>query len=225
MGQSWPMALQAVMFDMDGLLIDTEPVWMAVEVELVAELGGTWNEANQADILGLALPRSSAYIKAHTGSAWPAERIGAELVGRFESRLATAQLTIQPGAASLVNSVAAAGLPFALVSASPRSVVNYVTAALTRAGFAPFTLTVAGDEVERGKPDPQPYLRAAAGLGADPRACVVLEDSANGVAAGWASGAVVVALNHMVDHQPGERVIVRSTLDGLDVADLRALLP
>lgn len=219
------MALQAVMFDMDGLLIDTEPEWMAVELELVSELGGTWDAGNQADILGLALPRASAYIKSHTGSDWPAELIGAELIRRFETRLAGVELVIQPGAGQLVNSVAAAGIPFALVSASPRSVVDHVTATLGRAGLAPFTLTVAGDEVERGKPDPQPYLRAAAGLGADPTNCVVLEDSANGVAAGVASGAVVVALTHMVDHQPAPRVLVRDSLVGLDADALRALVP
>jgi HAD superfamily hydrolase (TIGR01509 family) len=218
------MPLDAVMFDMDGLLIDTEPQWMSAERELAAFLGTQWTPEDQRTILGLALPIACQYIKERTGSSLSPEEIGHELITRFLARITVDGLTVQPGAVALVSDVAEAGLPFALVSASPRQVMDLCLSELWERGMPAFAVSVAGDEVTSGKPDPQPYLKAAGLLGADPQNCVVLEDSANGVAAAVACGATVVALSHLVAHRAQERVIVRDSLVGLDVAYLRGLL-
>jgi HAD superfamily hydrolase (TIGR01509 family) len=218
------MPLEAVMFDMDGLLIDTEPIWMRAEFDLVTEWGGTWTPADQEAILGSSLPFASQYIKDRCSTSLSPKQVGRALYERFREYLAQTELVVQPGAMDLVGSVAAAGLPFALVSASERSIMDMITSRLYRRGMAEFPVTVAGDEVERGKPDPLPYLTAAALMGADPTSCVVLEDSRNGVQSGWSAGATVVALAHMVDHDPRERVHVRDSLVGLDALALMALV-
>jgi HAD superfamily hydrolase (TIGR01509 family) len=150
-----------------------------------------------------------------------AERV---IRGFLDEVRAGGAIVVQPGAAELVRDVAAAGLPFALVSASVRSIMDVITERLAAAGVPAFPVTVAGDEVDRGKPDPTPYLRAAALLGAAIERAVVLEDSVNGVQAGWAAGATVVAVEGMVRHEPRPRVVVRQSLVGLDVAALRALV-
>lgn len=217
-------SLQAVMFDMDGLLIDTEPIWMRAEGDLVVEWGGTWTAQDQLAILGSSMPVAGRYLKERSGTHLTPMEVSAALNQRFREYLADSELVVQPGAIDLVGSVAAAGVPFALVSASERAIVNMITGMLYERGMARFEVTVAGDEVERGKPDPLPYLTAAAKLGAEPARCVVLEDSANGVAAGLASGATVVGISHMVDHVPAERLHVRSSLVGLDAAALAALM-
>ncbi|MCU0302205.1 MAG: HAD family phosphatase [Candidatus Nanopelagicales bacterium] len=220
------MALSAVLFDMDGLLVDTEPLWMRAEQRVVAELGGSgWGAEDQRAILGLALPRAADYMRRRSGTSASTEEVAERVVRGFLDEVrAGGAIVVQPGAAELVRDVAAAGLPFALVSASVRSIMDVITERLAAAGVPAFPVTVAGDEVDRGKPDPTPYLRAAALLGAAIERAVVLEDSVNGVQAGWAAGATVVAVEGMVRHEPRPRVVVRQSLVGLDVAALRALV-
>jgi HAD superfamily hydrolase (TIGR01509 family) len=220
------MALSAVLFDMDGLLVDTEPLWMRAEQRVVAELGGSgWGAEDQRAILGLALPRAADYMRRRSGTSASTEEVAERVVRGFLDEVrAGGAIVVQPGAAELVRDVAAAGLPFALVSASVRSIMDVITERLAAAGVPAFPVTVAGDEVDRGKPDPTPYLRAAALLGAPIERAVVLEDSVNGVQAGWAAGATVVAVEGMVRHEPRPRVVVRQSLVGLDVAALRALV-
>jgi beta-phosphoglucomutase-like phosphatase (HAD superfamily) len=123
-----------------------------------------------------------------------------------------------------VSEVAAAGVPFALVSASVRSIVDLIGGHLRAAGVPDFPVTLAGDEVEHGKPDPSAYLRAAELLGIDIAGAVVLEDSRNGVLAGWSAGATVVAVEGVVRHTPRPRVFVRPSLLGLDLAALQLLV-
>jgi HAD superfamily hydrolase (TIGR01509 family) len=219
------MTLSAVLFDMDGLLVDTEPAWMRAERSVVAELGGeSWDEADQRAILGLSLPLAIGYLKQRTGSPASAQEIGDRLVERFLAELGGGSIPMQPGAAELVTEVAASGIPYALVSASVRPIMTMVMAHMAGHGLPPFPVSVAGDEVARGKPDPEPYLRAAAELGISIERAVVLEDSPNGVQAGWAAGATVVAVEAMVRHEPRERVVVRPSLAGLRLADLHRLV-
>jgi HAD superfamily hydrolase (TIGR01509 family) len=219
------MGLSAVLFDMDGLLVDTEPAWMRAERAVVAELGGdSWDEADQRAILGLSLPLAIGYLKQRTGSAASAEEIGDRLVDLFLAELDGGSIRMQPGAAELVAEVAEARIPYALVSASVRRIMTLVMAHMIDHGVPAFDVSVAGDEVARGKPDPEPYLRAASELGIDIERAVVLEDSPNGVQAGWAAGATVVAVEAMVRHAPRERVVVRPNLAGLGLADLRRLV-
>jgi beta-phosphoglucomutase-like phosphatase (HAD superfamily) len=220
------MTLSAVLFDMDGLLVDTEPLWMRAEQRVVAGLGGTgWGPEDQRAILGLALPQAADYIRRRSGTTATVEQV-AELVvtGFLDEVRAGGRIVVQPGAAELVAEVAEAGVPHALVSASIRSIMDVITERLAAAGLPPFPVTVAGDEVDRGKPDPTPYLRAAALLGVPIERCIVLEDSANGVQAGWAAGATVVAVEGMIRHEPRPRVVVRQSLAGLDVAALCAMV-
>ena len=219
------MTLSAVLFDMDGLLVDTEPIWQRAEDRAVAELGGTeWTPEDQRAVLGASLPLAGEYMRRRTGTSRSGDEVAQLIIGGFlDDVRAGSPIVVQPGAVELVNEVAGAGIPFALVSASVRAIVDLVTAHLASVGAAPFPVTVAGDEVDRGKPDPTPYQRAAELLGAPIGRAVVLEDSINGVQAGWSAGATVVAIDGMVRHEPRPRVVVRESLVGLTVAELTAL--
>ncbi len=163
-------------------------------------------------------------MQQRTGSCLAAEVIGDRLVELFLGELDGGGVPMQPGAAALVTEVAEAGIPFALVSASVRRVMTVVMAHMAAHGLPEFPVSIAGDEVVRGKPDPLPYLRAADLLAVPIQQAVVLEDSPNGVQAGWSAGATVVAVEVMVRHEPRERVVVRPGLAGLRLADLRALV-
>lgn len=218
------MKLSAVLFDMDGLLVNTEPMWLEAEHETLATLGGTWSEADQKAIMGASMAHATAYIRRLSGTDRTDEQVAELLIGTMLQRLEGAEIPIQPGAADLLRAVAGSGLPFALVSASVRPIVDLVLAHLGRSGLPRFPITVAGDEVARSKPDPLPYTHAAELLGIDITRAVVLEDSLNGVRAAWSAGATVVAVPHAVPIEAGERIVVRQSLLGLDVAGLDALI-
>jgi HAD superfamily hydrolase (TIGR01509 family) len=215
--------LSAVLFDMDGLLVDTEPLWLRAEIATMAELGARWTEADQRAILGGSLAQAAHYFKEASGTGMAPARIADMLVTRMLAELGTAEIPIQPGAADLLAEVAASGVPRALVSASVRPIVDVVLSAMAASGLPGFAVTIAGDDVERGKPDPEPYRRAGELLGIDVQRAVVLEDSPNGVRSGVAAGATVVAVPHAVPIDPAPRVHVRGSLVGLDLAGLRAL--
>jgi HAD superfamily hydrolase (TIGR01509 family) len=215
--------LSAVLFDMDGLLVDTEPLWLRAEIATMDQLGATWTEADQRAILGGSLAQAARYFKEVSGTGLAPARIADMLVTRMLAELGSAEIAIQPGAADLLAEVEASGVPRALVSASVRSIVDVVLSAMAASGLPGFAVTVAGDDVERGKPDPEPYLRAGQLLGIDLQRAVVLEDSPNGVRSGVAAGATVVAVPHAVPIDPAPHVHVRDSLVGLDMAGLRAL--
>jgi HAD superfamily hydrolase (TIGR01509 family) len=210
-------ALQAVLFDMDGLLIDSEPLWFQVETEVMTRLGGTWTEADQEALLGSSLDRSVRYFMERAQvPADPAE-IGDWMVGGIVAKVRDHGVPIMPGAVELVGDVAAAGLPYALVTSSQR---RFVDAVLARTGLH-FPVMVTGSDVSRGKPDPEPYLLASSRLGVPPGQCLVLEDSPTGVAAAEAAGCFVVAVPTLggVEPRPGRWVL--PSLAGVDVAWLR----
>lgn len=215
------MPLAAVLWDMDGLLVDTEPVWTVAEEELAALLGGKWSDTLKASIVGTRLDVAVPTILEHYGRpASEAEWATPWLLDRMVALFATS-LEPLPGAVALLGALHDAGVPVALVSSSYRVLVD----AVLRRGFA-FELTVAGDEVGHGKPHPEPYLTAATGLGVDPRDCVVLEDSVAGVLSGEAAGCAVVAVPSVpgVAVLPGPRTVVHASLAGLDVSSLRDLV-
>ncbi len=216
--------MSAVLFDMDGLLVDTEPIWLEVEHETLAALGGTWSEEHQKAIMGASMAHATAYIRGISGTDRTDDEVGHMLIGGMLDRLDGTDPQILPGAADLLTRVADAGVPFALVSASVRPIVDVVMEFLARSGLPTFPVSVAGDEVTRSKPDPMPYLRAAELLGVDITRAVVLEDSLNGVRAAWSAGATVVAVPHAVPVRAGERIVVRESLVGLDVAALGSLI-
>jgi HAD superfamily hydrolase (TIGR01509 family) len=216
--------LQAVLWDMDGLLVDTEPVWTVAEEELAERLGGTWSEELKARIVGTRLEVSVPTILEWYGveptdvavadtSCWLLERM---------VQLFSEQIRVLPGVPELLAALAEQEVPVALVSSSYRVLVDAVLAH----GIGHFAVTVAGDEVRRGKPDPEPYETACRRLGADPRRCVVLEDSPAGVASGAAAGCAGVAVPSVpgVRFDPAPRRLVAASLTEVDTDRLRALV-
>jgi HAD superfamily hydrolase (TIGR01509 family) len=218
------VTLAAVLWDMDGLMVDTEPVWTVAEEELAARLGGTWSDQLKAAIAGTRLDVAVPLILEHYAhEATPAAVSEAAdwLLRRMVELFAT-EVRVLPGVRELLEAVDAAGVPQALVSSSYRVLVESVL----RHGFGPFATTLAGDEVRHGKPHPEPYLTAAARLGVDPRDCVVLEDSSAGVLSAEAAGCAAVAVPSVrgVSFVPGPRLAVRQSLEGLALPELTALL-
>ncbi|GAA3721317.1 HAD superfamily hydrolase (TIGR01509 family) [Spinactinospora alkalitolerans] len=212
-------ALQAVLFDMDGTLIDTEGMWMAAESEVVAELGGVWTVEDQRANIGGSAQTAAAYIVELTGAPIGPDEVMAMLAASMRRRLAAGP-ELMPGAKRLLTQVSESGLPKALVTSTHRPLLEV---SITAIGAEHFDLTVAGDEVERNKPHPEPYLKAARLLGVDPARCVVLEDSPAGVAAAGAAGCVTVAVPHLVPVEPAPRRVVLDSLEEVDLDRLRRL--
>ena len=172
----------AVLFDLDGTLIDTEPLWMAAEDRLAAEFGIDWTEADKASLVGIDL--------------WDGARV-----------------------------FIAKGVPVALVTMSTRAIVDRVEATLAdHLGLAPFDATVAGDDCERGKPDPEPYERGLALLGVDAADAVAVEDSFTGARSALAAGLTTIGVPHAVDVSQLAGVVHWPTLAGRTPGDLAAAI-
>ena len=217
--------MDAVLWDMDGLMVDSEPLWTKAEEELAASLGGTWDDEVKSRIVGTRLDVAVPTILGYFGVETTPERVettAAWLLHRMVELFTADDLPLLPGVRALLGALAAEQVPMALVSSSYRVLVDAVLAG----GVGPFDLTVAGDEVEHGKPAPDPYLVAAERLGVDVTRCVVLEDSPSGVASGEAAGCAVVAVPSVagVHLEPGRRRLVVPTLADVTPADLRALV-
>ena len=213
-----PAALRAVLFDMDGLLVDSEPLWFEVERAVMARLGGQWGEADQQALLGGSLDRTVSWLLAKAPGPASASRadVARWLVADMAELILARGLPLQPGAAALIAGLDAAGVPYALVTASSRAIME---AALTVTGLS-FGVTVCGEDVRRGKPDPEPYLLAAARLGAPAAGCVVLEDSPTGIAAAQAAGCPVIAVpSAPVPPRPGLVTVGSLEAVGIDLLE------
>ncbi|GAA2903512.1 HAD family phosphatase [Streptosporangium fragile] len=210
--------MEAVLFDMDGLLVDSEKIWFTVETEVMERLGGRWGHGDQERLVGGSMPAAVAYMIEVAGGGDPDE-VAAWILEGMIDRL-SGGVEMMPGAAELLAGVRRAGLPTALVTSSVRPIAE---ACLDGIGRHHFDHVVTGDEVERPKPDPEPYLTATRLLGVDPARCVVLEDSPNGVTAATAAGCRVVAVPSVlpIPAAPG-RLVVGSLLE-VDVEVLREL--
>lgn len=213
------MTASAVLFDMDGLLIDSEPVWFDVESEVVSRLGGTWSHAHQAACIGGTLDASCRYILEVTGSSVSVDDLTKMLLEGMVEHF-HAGLPLHEGALELVDAVRARGVPTALVSSSYRVLVD---AALDRIGAHRFDVSVVGDEIKQGKPHPEPYLTACEKLEVDPRRCVALEDAASGVRSAEAAGCVVVAVPSVAPIEATPTRPVVASLREVDVDWLLAL--
>ncbi|AEY88369.1 HAD family hydrolase [Streptomyces olivaceoviridis] len=213
-------ALQAVLLDMDGTLVDTEGFWWDVEVEVFAALGHTLDESWRHVVVGGPMTRSAGFLIEATGADITLAELSVLLNEGFEDRIGRT-LPLMPGASRLLGELHLHGVPTALVSASHRRIIDRVLSVL---GPHHFSLSIAGDEVSRTKPFPDPYLLAAAGLGADPARCAVIEDTATGVAAAEAAGCRVVAVPSVAPIGPAERRTVVSSLEEVDLAFLRGLM-
>lgn len=215
-----PDNLHAVLCDMDGTLVDTERSWFATEVSVMADLGFDLGPEHAEHLLGSPMEPAVTYLLGVSR----VDIAAAELEQRINERMVEVLSTgvdLRPGAKRLLAELDAAGVPLALVTASYRAIVDAVLPSL---GAHHFSVTVAGDEVERPKPHPEPYLTAAAGLGADPARCVVLEDSPTGVASGEAAGCVVLAVPSMTGLPAGPRRTVLPSLEGVDLGLLENLV-
>ncbi|MFD4603105.1 HAD family hydrolase [Streptomyces sp. NPDC058464] len=213
-------ALQAVLLDMDGTLVDTEGFWWDVEVEIFARLGHALDDSWRHVVVGGPMTRSAGFLIEATGAAITLAELSVLLNDGFEERIGSA-LPLMPGAQRLLAELYEQQIPTALVSASHRRIIDRVLSSL---GPQHFSLSVAGDEVSRTKPYPDPYLLAAAGLGVDPARCAVVEDTATGVAAAEAAGCQVVAVPSVAPIAPAERRTVVTSLEEVDLAFLRGLM-
>ncbi len=214
----------AVLFDMDGTLVDTEPYWLAAETALVHEWGGAWTHEDGLKLVGSGL-EDSARVFQSQGVDLSIDEIIQTLTDRVLAQIEVA-VPWRPGARELLAELRAAGVKTALVTMSIRRMADRVARALDEhLGTAAFDTVVAGDEVEHPKPHPEPYLRAAEALGVDVRRCVAVEDSVPGVASAVASGAATLAVpfHVRVPESPAYAVSERG-LDGMTLAHLSALL-
>jgi HAD superfamily hydrolase (TIGR01509 family) len=212
--------LAAVLWDMDGTLVDTEPFWIRAETEMVAARGRTWSQADAHALVGLDLLDSAAYLQRVGGIELDAVTIVETLTDRVIEQLAD-DPPWQPGARELLAALGDEGVPCALVTMSWRRLADAVVGLLPPGSFA---ATVVGDEVPRGKPHPDPYLAAAGLVGADPTACVAVEDSPTGATAARAAGCVVLGVPHVV-RVPADLVdALAPSLAAVDVPLLRRLV-
>jgi HAD superfamily hydrolase (TIGR01509 family) len=212
--------LAAVLFDMDGLLVDTEPLWFETETEVMARLGTPWTEQDQAALLGGSMERTVGYLLAKAAKPASPRDVERWMTEGMLDRVRAGRVDVRPGARDLLAEVAAAGLPYALVTSSQRLLAEAV---LAGTGFR-FPVAVCGDDVPTTKPDPAPYLLAAKLLEADPARCVALEDSPNGVASAAAAGCRVVAVPSFVAIPPAAGRLVVGSLLEVSVATLRDLV-
>lgn len=176
----------AVLFDMDGTLVDTEDLWWDACVEVADGLGSPLGEADREALFGLSVEDAALHISGGPGAG----AVESLLTDAFTRRLKNG-VTMLPGAVALLEALHAAGIPAGLVSASPRPVVDLV---LETVGVHRFRLSVAAGDSARNKPAPDPYLAAAARLGVDPAACVAIEDSPTGVASARSAGCAVIVV-------------------------------
>lgn len=209
----------AVLWDMDGTLVDTEPYWMASEVELVHSFGGTWTHDDGLLLVGLGLWNSAEILRSR-GVAMEPDEIVHWLTDRVQQKLDADGVPWRPGARELLESLRERGIPTALVTMSVRRMAEQIVAHIP---FDAFDVIVSGDEVDEPKPAPEPYLRAAELLGVEIRDTVALEDSLVGLASAVASGATTIGVPHIVPLPESEEHTLWSSLDGRTADDVFAV--
>lgn len=215
--------LAAVLWDFDGTLVDSERYWIAEEYTLVERWGGTWDDERAHALVGNDLLVSGAYIRDHGPVPLEPADIVARLVAGVRERL-SADIPWRPGVLRLRAQLAAAGIPQAMVTMSYATVVDPVLTALGSPERPPFDTVVTGEAVTRGKPDPEPYLVAAARLGVDPRRCVAVEDSRTGATAAAAAGCAVLVTPVAVAVEPTPAWRVVPDLSEVGIGELEDLL-
>jgi len=203
-----PNFYSAIFFDMDGLLVDSEPLWLISETQMMAEYGYEWLESDQAACLGGPLDRVGNYMSGLIGGKRDGNSLMLEIIDRMVEKF-KGDLPFMPGAIELIEDLRAHGVPLTLVSASPRSLVD---AALSNFEVDPFVRSISSNDVKVSKPDPEGYLLAATSGGHEISNSLVLEDSLTGVTAAKASGAWVLAVPHLVPIEKGGRVDVTDSL-------------
>lgn len=212
----------AVLFDMDGTLVDSEKLWDVALHELAARYGGSLSETARRAMVGSSMADSMAILHADLGQPWRDAAVGAAWLEERVAELFVEGLRWRPGALALLRAVRAAGIRTALVTSTARSLVEV---ALNTLGRDSFDVVVCGDEVSDTKPHPAPYLTAARLLDVPIGRCVAVEDSPTGVASALASGAAVLAVPHDVPIAAADGVHLLESLDSADLTLLAGLLP
>jgi HAD superfamily hydrolase (TIGR01509 family) len=209
----------AVLWDMDGTLVDTEPYWIRSEHEIVEEAGGTWSDEYAHQLVGNDLMVSAEFIRDNSPVELDPREIIDELLVRVIAQVRE-HVPWRPGALELLAALREAGVPSALVTMSWRSLADAVVGSLPDGAFAAH---VTGDEVEHGKPHPEPYLAAARALGVAAGDCVAIEDSPTGVRSAVAAGVPTLAVPHVVPVPLMAGAVQVPSLQGIGPADLRRL--
>ena len=220
--------LEAVLFDMDGTLVETEHHWGEAMQQLAARFGGRMSDAARQRTVGTSMRSSMTVLYDDLGLVRTEEQLGEDarwVEDRTSALMADEGIDWRPGARELLTAVRAAGVRTALVTTTPRHIAGQVLDRIAgELGGSPFDVTVCGDEAGPRKPDPAPYRKAMADLDVAPAGCVVVEDSTAGVTAGLAAGAAVVGVPSLQPLEPRVGLLVRPTLAGVSVADLAALV-
>ncbi len=203
---------------MDGTLVDTEPYWMDAETDLIESFGGTWSHEQALQLVGNGLI-DSAIILQGAGVKMGAQEIVDELTERVRVRLQQDGVPFRPGARELLRELRAAGVPTALVTMSLRRMAEDIVSLI---GFDAFDVVVGGDDVERPKPFPDPYLQAADALGIDIADAVALEDSPTGLQSALSARAVAIGVPHIVELDGLGADALWKTLSGRGVDDVAA---
>lgn len=211
---------RAVLWDMDGTLIDTEPFWIQAEHELADHYGRTWTEAQSEELIGSALLTAGERIREGMDLDLTPQQIVDWLQARVIRRLSEGVPWL-PGARELLGRLRADGIPCALVTMSWREMVAPIVASLPEGTF---DAVVTGDEVDRGKPDPEPYLTGARLLGVPASECLAIEDSSTGATSAEAAGCTVLAVPRRVDIDPSPRRLFATTLEGVTPETLPDLI-
>ena len=210
---------EAVFFDMDGLMVDSEPEWFQSEVEVTSPFGYTWLEVDQIACLGGPLSKVGQYMFDKCGQQRSPEYFTQALIDTQVARMRGNTPTM-PGAIELVRELQSHGIKTALVSASPRNIVDAV---LDNVGHDLFPFSISADDVKKTKPDPEGYLKAASMSGSEITNCLVFEDSLTGMNAAIASGAYLISVPHLVTIEESERVRVIKSLEQISYAKLMEL--
>jgi HAD superfamily hydrolase (TIGR01509 family) len=220
-------SLRAVLFDMDGTLVETEEHWGEALFALARRLGGELSADARRATVGSSMRASMEILYADLGVTRTDDQLMADArwVEDTTAGLLADEITWRPGAADLLLSVRAAGLATALVTTTARRIADIVlTAIRDDLGSDPFDLTLCGDEVPARKPDPAPYLMAMDALGVLPEECVVIEDSQAGIAAGLAAGTAVLGVPTLQVVPPAPGLVLRDGLVGVGPAELADVL-
>ena len=210
---------EAVFFDMDGLMVDSEPEWLLSEKEVTEPFGYTWLDADQVECLGGPLTKVGHYMFEKCGQQKSPQYFTHTLIDTQVARMRGNTPTM-PGAIELVTELQSKGIKTALVSASPRIIVDAVLDSL---GHELFPFSISSNDVENTKPHPDSYLKAASMTESNIQNCLVFEDSLTGMNAATSSGAFLIAVPHLVTIEESKRVRVISTLEQLNFAKLTQL--
>ena len=210
--------LSAVLWDMDGTLVDTEPYWMAAETPLIESFGGTWSHEQALGLVGLGL-EDSARILQGTGVRMSTDAIIDHLTDDVMRQLNITGVPFRPGARELLANLRDAGIKTGLVTMSMRRMAQTVVDLID---FEAFDVVIAGDDATRPKPFPDPYLQACEALGVAPHETVAIEDSPNGLRSAVASGAAVIGVPLMVSLTGAGAHTLWDTLDGRTADDVIA---